>query len=133
LSASNLAGRRRSAARSEAEQRLKGSHRLASTIVPKDELVEVDLKLRLTDPMVRADQPLLQVAEGAVGERHHGGGTFAQGASERLRTPNMLDVRCLQVLEALQVVGVDRRSRADVLVDEIDHRRPFEVRNRLRV
>jgi hypothetical protein len=54
LSASNASVRRGSASGSEAEQRLKGSHRLASTIVPKYELVEVDLKLRLTDPMVRA-------------------------------------------------------------------------------
>lgn len=56
LSASNLAVRRRSASRPEAEQRLKGGHWLPTPIVPKYELVQVDLKLRLTDPVVRADQ-----------------------------------------------------------------------------
>ena len=61
LSASNSPVRRRSVFGPEAEQRLKRGHRLAPTIVPKDELVQVDLQLRLTDPMVRADQPLLEV------------------------------------------------------------------------
>ena len=83
-------------------------------IVPKHELVQVDLELRLTDPVVRADQPLLQVADRAVRERHHGGRAFAQGAPERLGTPNVFDAGCLQVLEALQAVGVDRRSRTNV-------------------
>ena len=61
--ASNPLVGRWSAAGPEAEHRLKGGHRLSSTIVPKHELVQVDLQLRLTDPVVRANQPLLQVAE----------------------------------------------------------------------
>ena len=68
-SASNSPVRRRRVFGPEAEQRLKRGHRLAPTIVPKDELVQVDLQLRLTDPMVRADQPLLEVADGMVRER----------------------------------------------------------------
>jgi hypothetical protein len=126
-SASNLSVRRGSPSRPEAEQRLKGGHRLPPTIVPKDELVQVDLKLRLTDPVVRADQPLLQVADGAVRERHRGSRASAQG--ERLRAPNVRDARSLQVLEAFQAVGVERRPRTDVLLDELDHRRLFEVRD----
>src|SRR5215471_8167684 len=57
----------RGACCSKAKQRLKGGHRLTPSIVPKDELVQVDLKLRLADTVVRADQPLLEVAYGAVG------------------------------------------------------------------
>ena len=38
------------------------------------------------------------------------------------------DAGCLQILEAF-AVGVDRRSRTDVLLDEIDHRGLFEVRD----
>ena len=52
---------RRCASGPEAEQRLKGGHRLPPTIVPKYELVQVDLQLRLADPVVRANQPLLQL------------------------------------------------------------------------
>ena len=40
---------------------------MTPSIVPKDELFQVDLKLRLADTVVRADQPLLEVAYGAVG------------------------------------------------------------------
>jgi hypothetical protein len=53
----------------------------------------------------------------------------ANGAPQRLGTPNVGDARGLQVLEAFQAVGVDRRSPTDVLLDEIDHRGLFEVRD----
>ncbi len=47
----------------KAKQRLKGSHQLTPTIVPKAELIQVDLKLPLADSVVRADQPLPEVAD----------------------------------------------------------------------
>src|SRR6266705_1185604 len=78
----------------EAEQGPKGSHRLLPTIVPKHELVQIDLKLRFTDAVVRADQPLLHVANGAVRQRHDRGGAFAQVAPEGLRAGYVLDPRC---------------------------------------
>lgn len=56
-SALNLSVQRGSAPRPEAEQCLKGGHRLLLAIVPKDELVKIDLQLRFTDAVVRADQP----------------------------------------------------------------------------
>ena len=59
---SNAAIGRRRPSRTEAEQCLKGGHRLPPTIVPKHKLIQVDLQLRLTDPMVGPNQPLLQVA-----------------------------------------------------------------------
>jgi hypothetical protein len=110
-SASNPPVRCGRASGPQAEQRLKGGHRLPTSIVAKDEFIQVDLKLRLTDPVVRADQPLLQIADRAVRERHHRSRAFAQGAPERLGTAHVLDARGLQVLEAFQAVGVDRRSR----------------------
>src|SRR5260221_6753851 len=55
----------------EAEQRLKGGHRLPAAIVPKDELVQVELQLSAADPMIAPDQPLLEIAHGAVRLRHH--------------------------------------------------------------
>ncbi len=62
------------------------------TIVPKHELIQIDLKLRLTDPMVGTDQPLLQVPDRAVRKRHHRGYAFAQLGPERLRMGNVLNV-----------------------------------------
>ncbi len=89
---SNAAIGRRRPSRTEAEQCLKGGHRLPPTIVPKHELIQVDLQLRLTDPMVGTDQPLLQVPNRAVRKRHHRGYAFAQLGPERLRMGNVLNV-----------------------------------------
>ena len=75
---SNAAIGRRRPSRTEAEQCLKGGHRLPPTIVPKHKLIQVDLQLRLTDPMVGPNQPLLQVADRAVRKRHDRGYAFAQ-------------------------------------------------------
>ena len=58
---SNAAIGRRRPSRTEAEQCLKGGHRLPPTIVPKHKLIQVDLQLRLTDPMVGPNQPLLRL------------------------------------------------------------------------
>ena len=111
----------------KAEQRLKGGHRLPPAIVPKHELIQVDLKLRLTDPMVRTGQPLLQVPDRTVRKRHHRGNTFAQFGPARLRSGNVLNVCCRNAPETFQAVGVNRRSRCDILLDEIHHRRLLEV------
>jgi hypothetical protein len=56
----------------EAEQGLKGSHRLVAPIVAKDKFIEVDLKLSRTHAVMGSDQPLLQVTDRAVGQRHYG-------------------------------------------------------------
>ena len=53
--------------RAEPEQGLKGGHGLSPAIVAKDELVEVDGKLRAADAVIGTDQPLLEVADGPVG------------------------------------------------------------------
>lgn len=47
----------------KAQQRLKGRHRLLPTIVPRDELIQIDLKLPTTDVMMRPDEPLLKIAD----------------------------------------------------------------------
>src|SRR5439155_25169757 len=76
LSTANPSVRRRRASSPEAEQGLKGAHRWPPTIVPKDEFVQVDRQLRLADPVVRANEPELQVADGANRQRHDGGDSF---------------------------------------------------------
>ena len=127
-SASNPSiGRWRSSG-TKAEQCLKGGHRLPTTIVPKHELIQVDLKLRLADPMVGTDQPL-QVPDRTVRKRHHRGYIFAELRPERLRTGNVLNLCRRNALETFQAIGVNRRSRCDGLLDEIDHRCLLEVRD----
>src|SRR5207244_12026166 len=64
--------------RSETEQSLEGCHGLPTAIVPKDELVQIDLQLGAANPVVSAYEPLLEVADGAISKRHHGFGSLTQ-------------------------------------------------------
>jgi len=82
---------RRCADSSEAEERLEGRHGLPSAIVPKDELVQIDLQLGAANPVVSAEEPLLQVTNGAISEGHHGLGSLAQLGSQGLRARDMLE------------------------------------------
>ena len=121
--------RGRSTCGSEAKESLEGSHGLLSAIVPKDELVEVGLELRAADPVMSADEPLLEVADGAVGEWHHRWRALAQFGSQRLSARDVLEAEFLQASKAFEAVGMNGRARSNVLRDEaVDRRRP-EVRD----
>src|SRR5713101_5899627 len=117
--------RGRDACGSEAKESLEGSHGLFSAIVPKDELVEVGLELRAADPVMSADEQLLEVADGAIGEWHHRRRTFAQFGSQRLSARDVLEAEFLQASKAFEAIGMNGRARSDVLRDEaVDRRRP---------
>ena len=53
-------------ARSEAKQALEGGHGLPSTIVAKDEFIEINLELFTTHTVIGSDEPLLEIANSAV-------------------------------------------------------------------
>ena len=93
---------------SETEQGLKCSHGLTPTIVAKDEFVEVSLELIAAHTVVGSDQPLLQVANRAVCQRHHGLRTFTQVDSPRLVARQVLEPSFLQSGEAFEAIGVYR-------------------------
>src|SRR6266851_527893 len=103
---------------------------LPSAIVPKDELVEVGLELRAADPVMSADEPLLEVADGAISEWHHRWRALAaQFGSPRLSARDVLEAEFLQASKAFEAVGMNGRARSNVLRDEaVDRRRP-EVRD----
>jgi hypothetical protein len=84
LSTANPSVRCRRAAGAETKQRLKGSHRCSPTIVPKHELVQVDLALSSADPVMGANQPVLEVADDAIGEWYDRARTFTERRSQRL-------------------------------------------------
>src|SRR5256885_562089 len=90
--ASKLSVRRRRASSSQARQDLERGHWLPAAIVPKHELVQTDLKLGLADAVIRANQPLLQVANGAIHKGDHGRGAATQLTSRWLLARYVPDV-----------------------------------------
>ena len=69
--AADDAPRGRSPRAAESEQRLKRRHGRFPAVVPKGEFVEIDLQMRAADAVVRADEPLLQVADRPGGSQLH--------------------------------------------------------------
>ncbi len=115
--------------RSKTEELLEGSHRDLPAVVTKDELVEIDLELSATDSMVGTDQPLLQVAHSAVGQRDDRFRALPQLSSLWLCAEDVGIAGFLQAGEHLEIVCVERRAGRDVLCDEGVQRDTFEVRN----
>jgi hypothetical protein len=70
-SAANLPIRRRRTAGPEPEQRLKRGGGYSTTVMTEDKLVEIDLELTAAHAVMSAHKPLLEVADGAVGEGHN--------------------------------------------------------------
>ena len=56
--------------------------------------------------MMSSDQPLLQVTDGAVGQRHYGFRAFTQLDQHRLAARRGVEPGFLQAGEAFQAVGV---------------------------
>ena len=81
---------------SETEQRLEGCHGLPTAIVPKDELVQIDLQLGAANPVVSAYEPLLEVTDGAISKRHPGCGSLTQLGSQGLSARDMLKADFVQ-------------------------------------
>jgi len=102
----------------QAEQGLERRHRRSPSIMAEHKLVEVHLQLRAADAVVRADQPLLQVADRAVGERHDRRDSPAQGRSDRLRLRDMAIAFYRRGAKTRQAVGVQRRAGCDMSREE---------------
>jgi hypothetical protein len=68
----------------KAKESLESGSRRFSAIVPEDELIEVDLELAPAHTVVRADEPLLKVADEPIGNRDGGLRALSQLRAERL-------------------------------------------------
>src|SRR3989339_1423275 len=84
LSAADDAARRWPPRAAKSEQGLKRRHGRLPPIVSKRELIEIDLQVVAADAVVRADEPLLQVADGQIRERDNRRHAAAQGTPIRL-------------------------------------------------
>lgn len=113
----------------EPEQGLKCRHRRLAPGMTKDEFVEIDLQVMPADTVIGADEPLLQVPNGAVRQRHHGRHASSQRTPGRLRAGDVPHACGRQFPKAFQAVGVDRGAWRDGALDELDHRRLFDIRN----
>jgi hypothetical protein len=63
---------------SESQQGLESRHRLLAPIMAKDEVIKISLELMAAHAVRGSEQPLLQVADGAVGQRQRGLCAFVQ-------------------------------------------------------
>ena len=94
---------------------LKCGCRCLSAVVPKNELIEVNLELRLTHSVVGTDQPLLEISNGPIGKWDNRPRTFAQLRSEWLRAGDVLEPGLRETREAFETVRVNRGTGCDVL------------------
>jgi hypothetical protein len=101
---------------------------LPSTIVPKDELVEIDLQLGAAHPMVSTEEPLLEVPDSTISEGHHGFRSLVQLGSQGLSARHMLK-DFVQTREGLKAIGEDRRIGSNVVDEEFVDGGRLEVRN----
>jgi hypothetical protein len=90
---------------SETEQGLERGHRLPPAIVTKDEFVEINLELITAYAVIGSDQPLLQVANSAVCQRHHRLSPSTQLDSQGLAARNVLEPSFLQPVERGSLSG----------------------------
>jgi hypothetical protein len=90
----------------KSEQRLERSHQRLPPIVTKDEFIQVDLELVAADAVMSPKEPLLEIANGPVRQRHYGLRALSQVASQRLAARHVLEASLFQPSKALQSVGV---------------------------
>jgi len=112
---------------SEAEECLEGRHGLPSAIVPKDELVQIDVQLGTAHPMVGTEELLLEVPDGTISEGHHRFRSLVQLGSQELLARDMMK-DFVHPREGLKAIGEDRRTGSDVRDEEAIDCDHLEVR-----
>jgi hypothetical protein len=113
----------------QAEQGLERRHRRSPSIMAEHKLVEVHLQLRAADAVVRADQPLLQVADRPVGQRDDRRDSTAQSRSDRLGMRDMALAFYRRGTKTRQAVGVQRRARCEMRREERFEGARVEIRD----
>jgi len=117
------------AAGSETKKGLKCSSRRLAAIVPKDEFIEVYLELGLAHTVVRANEPLLEVAYGSIGKGNGGLRTFSQFRAERLDASDMFKAGLNETRETFEAVRIDGGTRCNVPRKYRDDRAGLSVGN----
>ena len=79
--------------------------------MPKDEFIEVYLKLGLAHTVVGANEPPLEVANGSIGKGDSGLRTFSKFRAERLDASDMFKAGLNKTCETLEAVRIDGGTR----------------------
>jgi len=91
---------------------LKSYHRCLAAIVTENKLIQVNLELLATHRLVGADQPLLQVPNGRISQRHHQFRAFAEIALQGLGARNMPEAHLFKTGKAFEAVRVEVEPEA---------------------
>jgi len=102
----------------KSEQRLERRHRRFSPIVTKYEFIQVHLELIAAHAVMGPQQPLLEIANGPVRQRHYGLRAFSQVRWPRLAASQVLKASLFQPGKALQSVGVHSGTWLHVVFKE---------------
>src|SRR5260370_28866125 len=113
-------------ARGEAEQGLEGRHRGAPPVEAEGELVQVGLEVVVTDAMVGADQPTLEVPEHAMNARQDLPGSL--GWALALGAGSMTVAHARQRGVGTPAIGQDDGARRHAALDESGQRARRGVR-----
>src|SRR5207248_8670063 len=114
---------------SKSRQRLERPHRRFPPIVTKYEFIQVNLELIATHTVMGTQQPLLEIADGSVCQRHYGLRAFPQVPWPRLAARHVLKASLFQSSKALQSVGVYSGTRLYVVFKEAQQSLFSEVRD----
>jgi len=88
---------------------------MLAPVMAKDEFIEIDLELLAAHAVVSADQPLLQVSDGPIGQWHHRFRSFAKVALQGLGTWNVPEAHSFKTGEALETVRGEDRTGSLIL------------------
>jgi len=95
---------------------MEGGRGCFAAVVPKNELVQIGLELLLAHPTTRADQPLLEISDSAIGKWDSRLRTFTEFRSGRLRSGDVFESGFREAAEDVETIGVDCPARSDVLL-----------------
>ena len=95
--------------------------------MPEDEFIEIDLELGLTYSVIGANQPLLKISDGPVGEWNRRLRALSEGGLQWLSTGDMFEPSSRQAREALKAIGVNGRTWRHILLEERDDSVALEI------
>ena len=109
------------------EKPLKGCHWILSAVMPKDEFIQVNLKVTPAYAMVRSHKPLLKIPDGAIGQWDNGFCAPTQISPQGLGSRHMIKPYFGEFYKTRQTVRVYGGSGGDISNGKVVHRWAGEI------